>query len=159
MTITEQTLRQWRELRTGYWPTDLANASALLYEQIPDLNWVGFYLLDGGVLRLGPFQGRVACTSIPEGNGVCGRAALDRRTVIVADVREFSGHIACDSRSNSELAVPLVKSGAVWGVLDLDSPAKNRFLPEEGRLLEEFCALLLEPWDEAPWARSVKPSA
>lgn len=159
MTITERTLRQWRELRTGYWPTDLSNASALLYEQIPDLNWTGFYLLDGGVLKLGPFQGRVACTSIPAGKGVCGRAAQERRTIIVADVHEFSGHITCDSRSISELAVPLVKSGAVWGVLDLDSPTQNRFVTEEGRLLEEFCALLLEPWDEALWAGNIRPSA
>lgn len=151
MTITEETLRQWKELRTGYWPTDLANATALLNEQMPDLNWVGFYLLDGGVLKLGPFQGRIACTSIPEGKGVCGRAVQDRRTIIVADVHEFPGHIACDSRSRSELVVPLVKRGEVWGVLDLDSPSKNRFVAEEGRLLEEFCELLLAQWSGAPW--------
>lgn len=149
--MMEETLRQWKELRTGYWPTDLANAAALLNERMPDLNWVGFYLLDGGVLKLGPFQGRVACTSIPAGKGVCGRAARERRTVIVADVHDFPGHIACDARSRSELVVPLVKRGEVWGVLDLDSPSKNRFVPEEGRLLEAFCGLLLEPWSEPPW--------
>lgn len=102
-------------------------------------------------MRLGPFQGRVACTTIPVGKGVCSRAAAERRTVIVADVREFPGHIACDARSRAELAAPLLKRNEVWGVLDLDSPAKNRFLLEEGRLLEDFCRVLLEPWDEAPW--------
>lgn len=151
MTIDEATLRQWKELRTGYWPTDLANASALLYERMPGLNWAGFYLLDGGVLKLGPFQGKVACTTIAEGKGVCGLAAKERRTVLVADVHEFAGHIACDARSRSELVVPLVKGGELWGVLDLDSPTPGRFVSEEGALLERFCALLLEPWDEAPW--------
>lgn len=151
MTITEETLRQWKELRTGYWPTDLANASALLYERMPDLNWAGFYLLDGGVLKLGPFQGRIACTMIPAGKGVCGRAVQERRTILVADVHEFAGHIACDSRSRSELVVPLLKGGEIWGVLDLDSPSVNRFTPGEAVLLEEFCTLLLEAWDEAPW--------
>lgn len=151
MTITEETLRQLKELRTGYWPTDLANASALLNEQMPDLNWVGFYLLSDGILKLGPFQGRIACTSIPKGKGVCGRAVQERRTIVVADVHEFPGHIACDSRSRSELVVPLVKRGEAWGVLDLDSPSENRFTSEEDRLLEGFCALLLEQWDKAPW--------
>lgn len=111
----------------------------------------GLAKLDAVVLRLGPFQGRVACTTIPVGKGVCSRAAAERRTVIVADVREFPGHIACDARSRAELAAPLLKRNEVWGVLDLDSPAKNRFLLEEGRLLEDFCRVLLEPWDEAPW--------
>lgn len=157
MTITEQTLRQWKELRTGYWPTDLSNASALLSEQMPDLNWAGFYLLAEGVLRLGPFQGKVACTMIPAGKGVCGTAAREGRIVIVPDVREFSGHIACDARSRSELVAPLLKGGEVWGVLDLDSPTPGRFTPEEGALLERFCTLLLEPWERAPWLP--KPSA
>lgn len=154
MTITEETLRQWKELRTGYWPTDLANAAALLHERMPDLNWAGFYLLDGETLRLGPFQGKVACTTIAEGKGVCGRAVKERRTVLVPDVREFAGHIACDSRSRSELVVPLLKGGEVWGVLDLDSPTPGRFTPGEGALLEKFCALLLEPWDARPWPSS-----
>lgn len=154
MTIDEIALRQLVELRTGYWPTDLANASALLYERMPDLNWAGFYLLDSSTLRLGPFQGRVACTTIAEGKGVCGIAVKERRTVLVADVHEFAGHIACDARSRSELVVPLLKGGAVWGVLDLDSPTPGRFASEEGALLERFCALLLEPWDEAPWPSS-----
>lgn len=157
MMIDETTLRQWKELRTGYWPTDLANASALLYERMPDLNWAGFYLLDGGVLKLGPFQGKIACTTIAEGRGVCGLAAKERRTVLVADVREFAGHIACDARSRSELVVPLLRGGQVWGVLDLDSPTPGRFAPEEGAILEKFIELLLEPWDRAPWLP--KPSA
>lgn len=151
MPITERTLRQWKELQTGYWPTDLANASALLYEQMQDLNWAGFYLLDAGVLKLGPFQGRVACTMIPTGKGVCGRAAQEGRTIIVNDVHEFSGHITCDVSSRSELVVPLVKRGVVWGVLDLDSPTTGRFAPDEGALLERFCGLLLEPWEKIPW--------
>jgi len=151
MQIDEELLSQWNGLRTGYWPTDLANASALLNERMADLNWVGFYLLDGETLRLGPFQGQVACTIIPPGKGVCGLAAEAGLTQIVHDVRAFTGHIACDARSRSELAVPLVKDGRVWGVLDLDSPLLDRFRPAEGKLLERFCVALLEPWNEPPW--------
>lgn len=152
MTITNETLRQWEGLRTGYWPTDLANASALLNGILSDLNWVGFYLLGtDGTLRLGPFQGGVACTIIPPGKGVCGRAVETRKALIVPDVREFRGHIACDARSRSELVVPLVKGDRVWGVLDLDSPSKDRFREQEAALLERFCGLLLEPWGQPPW--------
>lgn len=108
--------------------SNLANAAALLMDALPDINWVGFYLRKGGALCLGPFQGRVACTRIPMGRGVCGRAAQEDRVLRVADVHAFPGHIACDSASNSELVVPLHgASGLVAGVLDIDSPVLDRF--------------------------------
>jgi GAF domain-containing protein len=151
MNAPEEAAAQWRALRTGFWPTDLANASAFWWERLPDLNWAGFYLLDGDTLRLGPFQGRVACTEIARGRGVCGRAVVERRTQLVPDVREFAGHIACDARSRAELVVPLIKGGEVWGVLDLDSPTPGRFHPEDARALEEFREVLLEPWARKPW--------
>jgi GAF domain-containing protein len=106
-----------------------ANMSALIYWSLPDLNWVGFYLLDprSGDLLVGPFQGKPACVRIPLGRGVCGTAAAEMRTVVVADVHEFPGHIACDSASNSEVVVPVLDGGRLLGVLDLDSPVRNRF--------------------------------
>src|ERR1700736_221449 len=104
-----------------------ANMSALLYEALPNLNWVGFYFVEGRELVLGPFQGKVACVRIALGQGVCGTAAARRETLVVADVHSFPGHIACDAASNSEIVVPLVKDGYLWGVLDLDSPTLNRF--------------------------------
>lgn len=104
-----------------------ANMTALLHEALPDLNWVGFYFLRGSELVLGPFQGKVACVRIALGRGVCGTAALERRTIIVPDVHAFPGHIACDAASRSELVVPLVQEGRVLGVLDLDSPLLERF--------------------------------
>jgi GAF domain-containing protein len=152
MPLSNETLTQWKGLRTGYWPTDLSNASALVFEAMPDLNWAGFYLMqENGELKLGPFQGKVACVSIPKGKGVCGKAALDLKPLLVPDVDAFPGHIACDARSRSELVVPLVKSGKCWGVLDLDSPTKSRFTPQESGLLAAFCVLLLEPWQTQPW--------
>ncbi len=113
---------------------NLANAAALLWEGIPDINWVGFYLSDGeGGLVLGPFQGRPACTRIAPGRGVCGAAAVERHTVVVPDVHAFPGHIACDAASRSEIVVPLPASsgGAVYGVLDVDSPTPARFDAED----------------------------
>ncbi len=107
--------------------TSTANFAALLYDTLPDLNWAGFYLLDKDRLILGPFQGRPACTVIPLGKGVCGTAAQSMKTVVVENVHEFPGHIACDSRSNSEIVVPVIKEGSLLGVLDLDSPLLNRF--------------------------------
>ena len=105
----------------------LANLSALINVYIDDLNWAGFYLLKGKELVLGPFQGNPACTRIAEGKGVCGKAALEGKPIIVADVNQFPGHIACDSASASELVIPFFKSGKVYGVLDLDSPLPGRF--------------------------------
>ena len=104
-----------------------ANAAALLWQGLPDLNWAGFYFLRGGELVLGPFQGKVACVRIALGRGVCGTAAQKRETVLVPDVGQFPGHIACDHASRSEVVVPLVTGGKLIGVLDLDSPSLARF--------------------------------
>lgn len=121
---------------------NLANAAALLWHTLPDLNWAGFYLLEGKKLVLGPFQGKTACIEIPLGRGVCGTAAAEDRTLLVEDVHAFRGHIACDSASNSEIVVPLRKNGAVIGVLDVDSPSLRRFTPEDQSGLEAFAAIL-----------------
>lgn len=115
---------------------NLANASALIYESLEDLNWAGFYLLEGEALVLGPFQGRPACIEIPLGRGVCGTAAQTGQTQLVPDVHLFPGHIACDSASNSEIVVPLRIDGKVVGVLDLDSPWPGRFTVEDQAGLE-----------------------
>jgi L-methionine (R)-S-oxide reductase len=104
-----------------------ANMSALLYQMLPDVNWVGFYFLQGGELVLGPFQGKIACVRIAMGRGVCGTAAERREILVVPDVHEFPGHIACDAASRSEIVVPLVHEGRLLGVLDLDSPEPARF--------------------------------
>ena len=121
---------------------NLANASALLWQSLPELNWAGFYLVEGDRLVLGPFQGKTACIEIPLGRGVCGTAAAEDRTMVVEDVHCFRGHIACDSASNSEIVVPLRRNGRVVGVLDLDSPVKNRFTEADRAGLEAFAALL-----------------
>ena len=115
---------------------NLANASALIYESLEDLNWAGFYLLEGETLVLGPFQGKPACIEIPLGRGVCGTAAQTGQTQLVPDVHLFPGHIACDSASNSEIVVPLCVDGKVVGVLDLDSPWPGRFTVEDQAGLE-----------------------
>jgi L-methionine (R)-S-oxide reductase len=120
-----------------------ANFSALLFHTLPDLNWAGFYLLKGGELVLGPFQGKPACVRIPLGSGVCGTAAASRRTVVVPNVHEFPGHIACDTASNSEVVVPLLKGGELLGVLDLDSPALGRFDREDAEGLEGLVRVFL----------------
>jgi len=110
---------------------NMANASALIWETLPDLNWVGFYRNVGGELVLGPFQGRPACIRIPFGTGVCGVAAQTRAVQRIEDVHAFPGHIACDSASNSEIVVPLIRDGELLGVLDLDSPNTGRFTEED----------------------------
>ena len=122
--------------------SNLANASALLWQSLPDLNWAGFYILDGDKLVLGPFQGKPACIEIPLGKGVCGAAAATGKTVVVADVHTFDGHIACDSASNSEIVVPLFVKGALYGVLDVDSPLFNRFSEIDKLGLERFAEIL-----------------
>ena len=119
---------------------NMANAAALIWETLPDLNWAGFYRNVGGELVLGPFQGRAACIRIPFGKGVCGAAAETLQVQRVDDVHAFPGHIACDAASNSELVVPIVKDGALIAVLDLDSPNTNRFDAED----EAGCVLLGE---------------
>ncbi|QKL03162.1 GAF domain-containing protein [Pseudomonas sp. NY5710] len=128
----------------------IANAaqfSAFLYNQVDDLNWAGFYLNRDEQLVLGPFQGQVACVRIPFGRGVCGAAAATRKTQRVEDVHAFAGHIACDSASNSELVIPLVKEGRLIGVLDLDSPKLARFSEADQVGLERLAAIFLELTD------------
>ena len=110
---------------------NMANVSALIFETLPDVNWVGFYRNVGGELVLGPFQGRPACIRIKFGDGVCGVAAQTRQLQRVEDVNAFPGHIACDSASNSEIVVPLIRDGELIGVLDIDSPNKGRFTEED----------------------------
>jgi len=124
--------------------TILANASALVYQSMEDLNWAGFYLMEDGALQLGPFQGKVACTRIPVGKGVCGTAIAEGRTQLVKDVHMFPGHIACDSASNSEIVIPIRKNGDWYGVLDIDSPLYARFSEEDRVGLEELVRLLEE---------------
>jgi L-methionine (R)-S-oxide reductase len=126
---------------------NLANAAALLFAMLPDLNWAGFYLARGAGLVVGPFQGQPACVRIALGQGVCGTAAAARQTLIVPDVHAFPGHIACDAASNSEIVVPLVKDGRLLGVMDLDSPRLARFDAEDGRGLEAFAARLVAASD------------
>jgi|SRR5580698_6025359 L-methionine (R)-S-oxide reductase len=121
-----------------------ANMCALLYQMLPDVNWVGFYFLQGGELVLGPFQGKVACVRIPLGRGVCGTAAVRREILVVPDVNEFPGHIACDASSRSEIVVPLVQAGRLLGVLDLDSPNLARFDHEDKEGLQAAANLLLQ---------------
>ncbi|WP_054958632.1 GAF domain-containing protein [Paenibacillus dakarensis] len=121
---------------------NLANASSLLNHFMKDINWVGFYLYDGNELVLGPFQGLPACIRIPLNRGVCGTSAAELQTLVVKDVHEFPGHIACDAASNSEIVVPLLKDGQLYGVLDIDSPLKNRFDQEERQFLEQFVHIL-----------------
>jgi len=110
---------------------NMANAASLIFETLPDVNWAGFYRNVGGELVLGPFQGRPACIRIPFGTGVCGAAAETRQVQRVEDVHAFPGHIACDSASNSEIVVPLIRDGELLGVLDIDSPKTARFTEED----------------------------
>lgn len=123
---------------------NLANAAALLFNQLPDLNWAGFYLFDGKVLVLGPFQGQTACVRIPLSKGVCGAAARERKVQIVDDVERFPGHIACDAASKSEIVIPLVKNGELIGVMDLDSPKLSRFDEGDREGLQSFADELLK---------------
>ena len=120
-----------------------ANMAALIYHGLPDLNWAGFYFTQGGDLVLGPFQGQPACVRIPWGNGVCGTAAARGETMLVTDVHDFPGHIACDPVSQSELVVPLIEDGRVTGVLDLDSPRLARFDEEDQAGCERLVAVFL----------------
>lgn len=121
---------------------NLSNASALLFDTLEDINWAGFYLMEQGRLVLGPFQGKPACIEIPLNKGVCGAAASSGETVLVENVHEFPGHIACDSASNSEIVIPIRKKGAVVGVLDIDSPTVGRFTETDKEGLERFVKAL-----------------
>jgi GAF domain-containing protein len=124
-----------------------ANAAALVFECLPDLNWAGFYFLRGGGLVVGPFQGRVACVRIALGQGVCGTSAARRETLIVPDVHAFPGHITCDAASNSEIVVPLVAGGRLLGVLDIDSPQFDRFGADDAKLLEALAEKIVAASD------------
>ena len=121
---------------------NLANASALLWAALPDINWAGFYKMVDGILVLYPFQGKTACVRIQVGKGVCGTAVAEDATQLVPDVHQFPGHIACDSASNSEIVVPIHVNGEIWGVLDIDSPYPERFTEEDREGLEQFVKVL-----------------
>ena len=127
-----------------YETANFANASALIWQALEDINWAGFYLMTDGMLVLGPFQGKPACTRIAVGCGVCGTAVAQDATQLVPDVHAFPGHIACDCASNSEIVVPIHKDGAVYGVLDIDSPLLNRFSKEDQAGLEALVKVLEE---------------
>ena len=121
---------------------NLSNASALLWEALPDINWAGFYKMEGGILVLYPFQGKPACIRIPVGRGVCGTAVAEDAVQVVYDVHQFPGHIACDSASNSEIVLPIHVKGEIWGVLDIDSPSIGRFTEADKEGLLQFVAVL-----------------
>jgi GAF domain-containing protein len=128
----------------------IANASnlcAFIYHNFPDINWVGFYMLSGNELVLGPFQGKIACIRIPIGKGVCGAAVIEKEAIIVPDVHEFPGHIVCDSASQSEMVIPLFFDGKIFGVLDIDSPIKNRFGTKDEEKFQSFLRNLCEASD------------
>lgn len=124
--------------------TNLANLSAVLKQTFEKINWAGFYLFDGKKLYLGPFQGKIACTQIELGKGVCGTSALKRKTIIVPDVDKFPGHIVCDSDSRSEIVIPIIKNDNLFGVLDLDSSSLNSFDETDKTYLEKLCKFLSE---------------
>ena len=121
-----------------YETANLANAAALLWEYMADINWVGFYKMTAGKLVLGPFQGKAACVEIPVGKGVCGTAVAEDRTQLVYDVHQFPGHIACDGASNSEIVIPIHHDGKVIGVLDIDSPTIGRFTETDQKYLTKL---------------------
>ena len=135
------------------WLANLSNAAALLFTNLEDINWAGFYLMKKGELVLGPFQGKTACTRIKPGKGVCGTAAAEMKIQLVPDVQLFPGHIACDSASNSEIVIPLIKDGTVFGVLDIDSPIKNRFDELDAKYLQLFADMLNKyiDWHQINW--------
>ena len=129
------------------WLSNAANLSALIFGALADLNWAGFYLLRNGRLTVGPFQGKPACIHIDPGKGVCGTAVIRDETVVVPDVHQFPGHIACDGASESEIVIPIHADGRVAAVLDIDSPVKNRFSLEDREGLERLVGLIEEKVD------------
>lgn len=137
---------QLRSLINGcpHFIANLANASALIYQTMDGLNWVGFYLLENDQLILGPFQGKIACIEIKIGRGVCGTAVAENKTQLVYNVHDFPGHIACDSASNSEIVIPIHANGKIVGVLDIDSPYIGRFTEADKEGLEEFVKIIEE---------------
>lgn len=125
-----------------YEVANLANTSALLWQEMLDINWVGFYKMEDGALVLGPFQGKPACIRIPVGRGVCGTAVAEDQVQLVYDVHDFPGHIACDSASNSEIVLPIHVNGKIWGVLDIDSPYVGRFTEDDREGLSKIVAII-----------------
>jgi len=125
---------------------NMANASALIFDTLEDLNWAGFYLMENGILVLGPFQGKTACIEIRVGKGVCGTAVERDEIMLVEDVHQFPGHIACDSASNSEIVLPIHANGEIIGVLDIDSPSLARFDEEDKAGLAEFVRIFEQNW-------------
>ena len=125
-----------------YEVANLANASALLWQELPGINWVGFYKMEEGALVLGPFQGKPACIRIAVGRGVCGTAVAEDKVQLVYNVHDFPGHIACDSASNSEIVLPIHVNGKIWGVLDIDSPEIGRFTEEDKMGLLKVTAII-----------------
>ena len=144
MTDYKELILQLKALTEGVpYPTaNLANASALLWQHLENINWAGFYIMEQGALVLGPFQGKPACVQIPMGKGVCGTAAATGQIQLVEDVHAFPGHIACDGASNSEIVVPIHKAGQVGGGLDIDSPLFGRFTTDDREGLENFVKAL-----------------
>jgi GAF domain-containing protein len=136
--------RQLHALTDGvsYKIANLANAAALLWQSMADINWAGFYIMEDDKLILGPFQGKPACIAISVGKGVCGTAVAEDRTQLVPDVHAFPGHIACDCASNSEIVIPIHVRGTIWGVLDIDSPVFERFSRKDQEGLEAFVRIL-----------------
>lgn len=124
--------------------TILANTSALLFEHLEQINWVGFYINKDNTLLLGPFQGKIACTTIPFSKGVCGNCASTLKTILVPNVHEYKGHIACDSASNSEICIPLLVHNELYAILDIDSPILNRFNEEDQKHLENIVDIIVE---------------
>ncbi len=145
-TLLAKQIKALAEDEPNYIPV-LSNASALIYENMTDLNWAGFYLMNKGSLMLGPFQGKVACIRIEVGKGVCGTAVAEDATQLVKDVHQFPGHIACDSASNSEIVVPIHSGGKVVAVLDIDSPVLGRFDEDDREGLEEIVRVIEECTD------------
>ena len=127
-----------------WYAASLSNISALVMEMLPELNWAGFYLMRNGKLTVGPFQGKPACIHIAPGKGVCGTALVRNETLVVPDVHQFPGHIACDGASESEIVIPLHEGAEVRAVLDIDSPVKNRFSPEDRQGLEKLARIIEE---------------
>lgn len=138
----QRLLREMQALISGHKIADLSNAAALIYNALDNLNWAGFYLKEGDILVLGPFQGKPACIEIPVGRGVCGTAAIMNETLVVENVHEFAGHIACDGASNSEIVIPLRVNGEVMGVLDIDSPIFSRFDDKDKAGLEALAKII-----------------
>ncbi len=146
--LLEQQLRAITQGETD-WIANTANCAALLYHNLPQINWAGFYFLQGNELVLGPFQGRPACVRIPVGKGVCGTAAQTLTVQIVADVHQFPGHIACDSASNSEIVLPILSGQKLLGVLDIDSPQFNRFNQQDATGLQSLIDVLVRTYEES----------